>query len=79
MTDTSEYSKYVENGVPSIILDLQDETHRKKALEHALMKTPQEMMEMKEKCRASHAFDYRQYIVQMREFLAQVDSESTKR
>lgn len=78
MTDTSEYSKYVENGVPSIILDLQDETHRKKALEHALMKTPQEMMEMKEKCRASHVFDYRQYIEPMREFLAQVDSESAK-
>lgn len=74
MTDTSEYIKYAEKGVPCVILDLESAEQRKRALEDALRQTPDEMIEMKERCRNSHAFDYRQYTQLMRDFLERVST-----
>lgn len=76
MTDTSEYIKYAEKGVPCFLFDLDDEKQRRDVLENALRKSSEEMMVMKEKCRESHAFDYREYVQSMRDFLTQVDDRA---
>lgn len=74
MTDTSEYVKYAEKGIPCVMFDLENEEQRIEALENALRKSPEEIMVMKRKCRDSHVFDYRHYIQLMRDFLEHVSA-----
>ena len=78
MTDTSEYTSYIEKGAVCIMLDVSDEEQQRCALEYALTKSAEEIVGMKRQCRECGVFDYRNYIEIMRAFLEEVSASKEK-
>ena len=78
MTDTSEYTSYIEKGAVCIMLDVSDEEQQRCALEYALTKSAEEIVGMKRQCRECGVFDYRNYIEIMRAFLEEVSTSKEK-
>lgn len=72
MTDTSEYTEYINKGIPCIMLDLDDVDRQKEVLKAALNKLPEEILDMKKKCISSGVFDYRNYLEKIEGFLNRI-------
>lgn len=69
LTDTSDYMDYLKTGITCFLIDWENISKACEDLSLALSTSKEYRVHMKKACYESHVFDYRNYIVQMNEFI----------
>ncbi len=74
-SDTSDYVNYLQDGKHGFLLNIEDPEKAQKKLAEILRTPFEEIAAMKECCRQSKIFDYRNYMDSLKAFLNQVNGK----